>query len=278
MINSRRVIAVIGSSRKPKCPKKENEKEKTRRRAGRKAAEEIGKLITDRQEILLTGGKPKAGYEKVNDIAMTAAANEGTAGKSGRLISVRRSGGYDAKPDFKSEYRLLTLTTKLGDARNYINGYVPDVVIAIGGGAGTLTELISALSNNVPIILFGGEVETFEQLKTVGKDEDKKKDLVRIAKEIHKEFNPGFPEDADKLLESLRNNIVEDSTPEAVDQFIRIALERLRQNRVVENTARDAVNRAIDLAKSAKSNHLPPHPGLDQVRCKFDKHLRQLAT
>ena len=279
MINDRVVIGVIGSSRKPES-------------AGLELAEGIGKLITDHQHILLTGGRLRGDKEltdnvlltgegmsqlnneelkRTNDTAMKHAIDQGIKNKPGRLISIHRDHKHKPSrsnnPHWSADqpidsYRLITLFTKLKDARNYINGYVPDVLIAIGGGAGTLTELASALANNTPIVLLDDgdkQVQTLQWLKTVSNNDEKTVEFKRYMTMIRKEFNP--------------QHALFQGQPDPVP-----VLNQLHKAAVIEKTTKAAIAKAISLAKPNKRNLLPHHPQLDQLRDDFHVLLERQSV
>jgi uncharacterized protein (TIGR00725 family) len=60
--------------------------------------------------------------------------------------------GSDARESPPNPYIDLPVFTGMSDGRNSINAKTSDVVIAIGGGYGTLSEIAMALRNNKPVI------------------------------------------------------------------------------------------------------------------------------
>ncbi|MGB9793335.1 MAG: DNA-binding protein, partial [Thermacetogeniaceae bacterium] len=61
----------------------------------------------------------------------------------------------DRHSGLASEYIDIPVVTGMGDARNYINVLTSDVVIALPGGAGTVSEVALALKNRKTVILLG---------------------------------------------------------------------------------------------------------------------------
>jgi uncharacterized protein (TIGR00725 family) len=108
-------------------------------------AQELGSLIAQRGWVLLNGGR---------DAGVMAASARGAKESGGIVIGVlpdstRRRASADL--DF-------AILTGLGDARNLINIYSSDVVIACPGGLGTLSEVTFALKHDKTVILLGFEV------------------------------------------------------------------------------------------------------------------------
>lgn len=108
-------------------------------------AEELGRLIAERGWTLLTGGR---------DAGVMAAASRGAHQAGGLVIGILpgddRSGvapGVD-----------IAIPTGMGDARNTINVLASDVVVALPGGAGTVSEIALALKSGRVVVLLGIEV------------------------------------------------------------------------------------------------------------------------
>ena len=116
-----------------------------------KFAKELGKLIAKSGNILVYGAEK--GYTSLS----TEAAKE--ASKNGG-ITVGVAGGKDKKVFGK--YRptvLINSGLDIGGGREFNLVLSCDVIIAISGGSGTLTELAIAYQANIPMITidsFGG--------------------------------------------------------------------------------------------------------------------------
>ena len=105
-------------------------------------ARELGRLIAQQGWVLVNGGR--------NQGAMAASA-QGAHEAGGLVIGVLPGGdAWDA-----AEHLDVAIVTGMGDARNIINVLTADVVIACGGGPGTLSEVALALKNAKPVILMG---------------------------------------------------------------------------------------------------------------------------
>ena len=121
------VIAVIGGNQ---CNAEETE-----------LAEAVGQELARRGITLVCGGLG----------GVMEAACRGAALAGGRTIGIlptkRRE---DANPHVQ-----LAIVTGMGHARNVIVVLSSQVVIAIGGRYGTLTEIAHALQNDIPVIGLG---------------------------------------------------------------------------------------------------------------------------
>lgn len=112
-----------------------------------KIARELGKLIAEEGYTLITGGR-----EGVMGAASMGAKSCKNRPDSSKVIGILP--GTDKKEG--NEYLDYAISTGIGWARNQIVVLSSDVVVAIGGGAGTLSELSYAWSYNKPILAFTG--------------------------------------------------------------------------------------------------------------------------
>ncbi|MFI0480384.1 dethiobiotin synthetase [Actinomadura sp. 9N215] len=109
----------------------------------RRNAREIGRLLAERDAVVICGG-----YTGVMaEVAAGAAAARGTV--VGILSRADREG---AGPDLT-----IAIPTGVGEARNTIIVNSGDAVIVIGGSWGTLSELaLAKRRGGVPVIQLGG--------------------------------------------------------------------------------------------------------------------------
>ncbi len=105
-------------------------------------ARELGRLIAERGWVLLNGGRA---------CGVMAASAAGAHEAGGLTIGVlpdedtdRLAGDID-----------IPILTGMGDARNVINVLSSRVVIALAGGAGTISEVAHALKLGRPVITLG---------------------------------------------------------------------------------------------------------------------------
>ena len=106
------------------------------------AAERLGELIADRGWVLLNGGRA---------CGVMDASARGASQAGGLVIGVLPDGdGHGA-----SRYLDIAIRTGIGDARNLVNVLSSDVVIAMTGGAGTLSEVAFALKAGRIVICLG---------------------------------------------------------------------------------------------------------------------------
>jgi uncharacterized protein (TIGR00725 family) len=102
------------------------------------AAELIGREIAARQAVLITGGLTGA----------MEAASKGAKAAGGLTIGVLPG----CSPRDANHYIDLPIVTGLSEARNIIIVRTAHVLIAVGGGPGTLSEIAFALKLQKPVI------------------------------------------------------------------------------------------------------------------------------
>lgn len=105
-------------------------------------AGEIGRDIACAGWVLLTGGR---------DCGVMAAASAGAAEAGGLVVGVLP--GDD--PDGVAPGVDIAIPTGMGDARNAINVLASHVVVALPGGAGTISEIALALKARRPVVVVG---------------------------------------------------------------------------------------------------------------------------
>ncbi len=103
-----------------------------------KIAYDIGYYIAIRGWILITGGRE----------GVMTAASEGA--KKGGGFSIALLPGENIEEG--NPFSTVTIATGIGYARNSMNVMSGDVVVAVGGGSGTLSEIAYAWAYNKPII------------------------------------------------------------------------------------------------------------------------------
>lgn len=127
---------------------------------------ELGEKLAKVADILICGGLS----------GVMEAACKGFKAKSGLTIGIIP--GYD-KNDANS-YVDIVIPTGLGLARNVLVVKSADIVVALPGKAGTLSEIAYCLQFGIPVISLGSwEIEGVMSAKTVD-------DVVGIAKELLK--------------------------------------------------------------------------------------------
>lgn len=107
-------------------------------------AKEIGRIIAKSNNILVYGA------EKTCSSLSTEAAME--ASKNG---GITMGITYGSDKNIYGKFKPTTLVTTglgLGGGREYSLVLSCDVIIAIGGGSGTLNEICIAYQNNIPIV------------------------------------------------------------------------------------------------------------------------------
>ena len=102
-------------------------------------ARKLGNLIAKEGWVLLNGGRASGIME---------ASARGAKESGGLTIGILP--GTD--PDWASEYIDITILTGVGLARNYINVLTSEVVIALPGRTGTISEIALALNVGKKVI------------------------------------------------------------------------------------------------------------------------------
>ena len=98
----------------------------------------IGEHIARKGYTLITGGRG----------GIMESASRGAYESGGTVIGILPSAGLDDA----NRYCTVVIPTGIGYARNVINVLCADIIIAVGGKAGTLTELAYAWNYKKPII------------------------------------------------------------------------------------------------------------------------------
>ncbi|OKH14618.1 TIGR00725 family protein [[Limnothrix rosea] IAM M-220] len=110
-------------------------------------AQKLGRAIARQGWVTLTGGRPAGVME---------AANRGAKQAGGMTVGILPGGDRAAASEFVD----VVICTDLGNARNNINVLSSDVVVAVGMGMGTASEVALAIKNSRPVILLKPDIET----------------------------------------------------------------------------------------------------------------------
>lgn len=127
--------------------------------AVREMAQALGCGIAERGWVLVTGGR---------DAGVMAAANQGAREAGGLTIGILP--GRDPGPGV-SEHVQVPVFTGMGDARNAINVLTSQVVVALPGGAGTLSEVALAVKAGRPVVLVGWPPKAGGSLPSLARDD-----------------------------------------------------------------------------------------------------------
>lgn len=119
-------------------------------------AARVGALIAERGWVLLTGGR---------DCGVMAAASRGAKEAGGLVVGVLPDDDVSrATPHID-----VPIVTGLGDARNAVNVLSSRVVVALPGGAGTLSEVALALKARRPVVALAFDVgRAFDTYRRAG--------------------------------------------------------------------------------------------------------------
>lgn len=113
--------------------------------ATERTAQEVGRLIAQQDWVLLNGGR-HAGV-----MAASAAGAREAGGLVVGVLPDEHTHGMSLDVD-------IPILTGMGDARNLINVLSSRVVIALHGGAGTISEVAHALKLGRPVVTLGLEL------------------------------------------------------------------------------------------------------------------------
>lgn len=109
-------------------------------------AEALGEAIAEAGWVLLNGGRA---------VGVMDASARGAAKAGGLTIGVLPDRGHGRGQT--SEHVQVPIYTGLGDARNAVNVLSSDVVVALPGGPGTLSEVALALKARKHVVLVAWE-------------------------------------------------------------------------------------------------------------------------
>ncbi len=109
-------------------------------------AEAVGRAVVDAGYRIATGGR--SGVME----AASRGARSATAYREGDVIGILP--GLDA--DEANAFVDIAIPTGLNHARNVVLVSMADAVVAVGGGAGTLSEIALAWTSNKPVIALSG--------------------------------------------------------------------------------------------------------------------------
>jgi len=147
--------------------------------ATRALARHLGSLIAAEGWVLLSGGR---------DCGVMAASAEGASAAGGLVVGVLPGDDLaGAAPDVD-----IPIPTGMGDARNVINILASRVVVALPGGAGTISEVAHALKAGRPVVVVGWDPG--EALRAAGRGHlvivDSAKDAIAAVARFLGEVGP----------------------------------------------------------------------------------------
>jgi uncharacterized protein (TIGR00725 family) len=100
-------------------------------------AEEVGRMIAQQGAILICGGRG----------GVMEAAAKGAKAANGVTVGI-----LPESDDSGANFIDIPIVTGMGDGRNVINILSSQVIIAISGGYGTLSEIALALKSRTPVV------------------------------------------------------------------------------------------------------------------------------
>ncbi len=105
-------------------------------------AQRLGELIAERDWVLITGGR---------NAGVMAAASRGAAEAGGLVVGILPGDTTQGA----SPHLDIAIPTGMGDARNAINVLASNIVVALPGGAGTISEVALALKCDRHVVTVG---------------------------------------------------------------------------------------------------------------------------
>ena len=105
-------------------------------------AEDLGQRIARKGYALLTGGGP----------GVMEAASKGAHDTGGLVIGILPSDRAHPLSGYPNIFVDIPIYTGMLDARNVINAKTPDVIVALEGSHGTISEIALALKAETPVI------------------------------------------------------------------------------------------------------------------------------
>ena len=125
-------------------------------------AYQLGQALTSEGWVVLSGGR---------NAGVMAAVSRGAAEAGGLVVGILP----DRDLTQASPHLTIPIRTGLGDGRNVVNVLSSDIVVALPGSAGTLSEIALAVKNGKTLLLLGWgdrapihpEAGTLESLSTV---------------------------------------------------------------------------------------------------------------
>lgn len=109
-----------------------------------KLAQELGEAIATEGWVLLTGGR---------SMGVMDAASRGAKTKGGLVVGVLPTSNTEGMSGWVD----IPILTGMGSSRNQINVLSSRVIVAIGMGAGTSSEISLAIKADRPVILLAAE-------------------------------------------------------------------------------------------------------------------------
>lgn len=100
----------------------------------------LGKLIAQEGWVMLNGGRPTGVME---------ASAKGAKDNGGLTVGI----SPDSSSRGASSYIDIVIVTGMGDGRNYLNVLSSDIIVALPGKAGTVSEIALALKSRKKVIL-----------------------------------------------------------------------------------------------------------------------------
>lgn len=137
-----------------------------------KFAKELGKLIAESNNVLVYGAEKE--YSSLSTNAAIEASENG-----GITVGVTGGKNKNTYGDFRPDV-LIPCGLEIGGGREFTLVLTCDVIIAISGGSGTLTEMAIAYQAGIPIITVSGFEGWSEKLSNTYIDDRKRLKCIEV--------------------------------------------------------------------------------------------------
>jgi uncharacterized protein (TIGR00725 family) len=127
-------------------------------------AEKVGRVLGELECVVITGGRG----------GVMEAVSKGAAEKGALTIGILPGDNIDQA----NKYCQVVIPTGMGHARNVLTAIASDLVVVIGGGAGTLSEVSFAWIHKKPVIVMGASGGWSGKLGGIRLDERRQDQII----------------------------------------------------------------------------------------------------
>jgi uncharacterized protein (TIGR00725 family) len=212
----------------------------------RALAECVGRDIVVSGQVLLTGGRRNPKSERTTEAAQNGAESATKSGYVARAIGILPDGRGRMFPMITEQDRTLFVESGISHKkRDATNGATADVVIAVRGSTGTLTEIAFAHYLGKPVVLLGSKTHLRNKLAEHGPQPSGDGELANFLMQgliTYPQWNPDG-----STMEALESGL---------DDCLRNAVE------FNESNSAEAVQAAIEFARKGNLNTRSGFPGI----------------
>ena len=136
----------------------------------------VGRALASEGAVVVTGGDHRGKRNRVRTQAVLGALDFGAGA---RILGLLRSRDT---PDYAGPAAVRYVATDKKSGRNILTGCVPDALIALPGGSGTLSEVAFARATKRPVVFLGWDRDAV--IGAIGSLEKEIIDLIGLAPEL----------------------------------------------------------------------------------------------